>query len=161
MKVGKPLLILAVVFTVICGGIWMLTGIAGNMAGLAGNRTQASSSASNPVNVAYSDADFRAWPRNVGIDDLVKNPARYTGQRMYFIGETFNVRERGSKTTFQMWVKSGERREVVYVEWNGTASWLREGIMAHVYGVGAGEISGENAFGGTVSQPALIAVKVD
>lgn len=88
-----------------------------------------------------------------------KNPESFRGVKLRVRGEVFSITEEKGKTGVQMWVSSpydDADRYAVAVFFTGTTSALK-GSRLTAYGVGAGTISGTNAFGGNVSTPLLIA----
>lgn len=95
----------------------------------------------------------------IDVRELKKNPSRFIGDPIRLKGKVFNIQESGGHTSIQMWVPvpGGDTfdREAVAVSYGRTLSGVFEETEIDVLGVGAGEMSGENAMGGTISQPLI------
>jgi hypothetical protein len=85
----------------------------------------------------------------------------FGGQRPPRRGTVFTIEERDNRTVMQIWVQipGGERfdREAVFVVFDGTLENVFKDSVVLVYGRGDGTVEGTNAFGGTVTQPKIVA----
>lgn len=97
----------------------------------------------------------------IDIRDLVKDPEKYKTKRVAYSGQVFNIEESRGTYTMQIWVTGGNQREAVIVTHAGDSTGIYKDSFVRVYGVVFGAISGKNAFGGTISQPGILAVYVD
>lgn len=110
-----------------------------------------------PTAVPDYDADYPV----IDPADLSKRPDYYKGKRFSVIGKAFNVHESNGVTTFQMQAEVSEYNTVaVVLTFNGTSSGLQDNVRLRAYCVGAGAVSGTNAFGGNVTEPAMLAVRI-
>jgi len=113
--------------------------------------------ASAPTAIPDYDADYPV----IDPADLSKRPDYYKGKRFSVIGKAFNVHESNGVTTFQMQAEVSEYNTVaVVLTFNGTSSGLQDNVRLRAYCVGAGAVSGTNAFGGNVTEPAMLAVRI-
>lgn len=110
-----------------------------------------------PTAIPDYDADYPV----IDPADLSKRPDYYKGKRFSVIGKAFNVHESNGVTTFQMQAEVSEYNTVaVVLTFNGTSSGLQDNVRLRAYCVGAGAVSGTNAFGGNVTEPAMLAVRI-
>ena len=96
--------------------------------------------------------------------ELQKAPEKYRSQKLVFSGEVFNIQENRAGTYMQIWVDYGGRasdRIPIMINYPGSLPGLYEGDLVVAYGRGAGTSEGKNAYGGTISQPAIQAQYVD
>ena len=97
--------------------------------------------------------------QTIDVRELKKNPDAYAGKPVKLAGEIFSITEKAGKTGLQMWVSipggSEFDREAVQVSYDGTLPGVYEKTAIVVYGMGAGDMSGSNAFGATVHEPAI------
>lgn len=95
----------------------------------------------------------------VDIRTLVKNPDNYIGSELRYKGEVFTISESWDGAVMQIWVEvpggNTYDREAVLLYWTGNTEEVFEGTVVECVGYGLGSISGTNAFGGTVVQPAI------
>lgn len=104
--------------------------------------------------------DLRAEYLEMDIRELDSYPSRYTGDKIKLRGQVFNIMGDG----LQMWVRKpggGSFDNVAVV-----VTWLTDSILPPqvyedtwitVYGTGAGTFDGTNAYGGTITQPLILA----
>lgn len=95
--------------------------------------------------------------------ELQKSPDKYRAQKMVFAGEVFNIQESSAGTYMQIWIDygGGAERIPIVVTYPKSLPGLYKGDMVVAYGRGAGTSEGKNAYGATISQPALLAQYVD
>jgi hypothetical protein len=91
-------------------------------------------------------------------DLLASNPDAYTGASVDIVGRVFVAPERDEGAIyFQMWADPKNS------EWNTVVSYadgslpIREDSYVHVTGTVQGKFEGQNAFGGDVSAPVIVA----
>ncbi|MFN2194067.1 MAG: hypothetical protein ACK2UG_17085 [Candidatus Promineifilaceae bacterium] len=111
-----------------------------------------------PTNTPTFEEALGAEYAEVDIRKLEIRGDDYIGESIRLRGQIFNIMADG----VQIWVQSPSGRVAVAIAME--PSDLPEGIYEDsyitVYGLGGGTIEGQNAFGGTVSQPILFAVHV-
>ncbi len=111
-----------------------------------------------PTPTLSPDQDRATYPA-VDVRELNKNPDKFKGQKVKLEGEIFKIQEKGSVTTFQMWVTypgaSEFDRIPIAVVFEGNTPGYYEGAQVTVYGTGAGTFSGTNAFGAKITQPII------
>ncbi len=107
-------------------------------------------------------ADKATYPA-IDVRDLDKAPGKYQGQKMVLAGEVFNIKEEKAGTSLQIWVGVPETGDLipVAVAFAGSLPGLYENDAVVVYGKGNGTFSGKNAYGGTITQPLVVAQYVD
>lgn len=104
--------------------------------------------------------DLRAEYVEMDIRELDAYPSSYIGEKIKLRGQVFNVMGDG----LQMWVRKpgGGRFDNIAV----VVTWLSDSVLPPqvyedtwitVYGTGAGTFDGTNAYGGTITQPLLMA----
>ncbi len=101
----------------------------------------------------------------VNMQDLVKSPDKYRGQKIVTSGEVFDLKADSETTSFQLWTGvwgvSTLDRTAVTVSYRGLLADLGEGDMAFVYGLGNGISTGKGISGATTGQPLIQASYVD
>jgi hypothetical protein len=109
-----------------------------------------------------SAEEIRAKYSWVDTRELITRPFQFKGQQIAVSGEVFNIQVDQDGTFMQIWVDTPSGREAVVVGYLGNQTpGLYEGMWVSVYGVGAGTVEGTNAFGGSISQPVILADIVD
>lgn len=115
---------------------------------------------STPTSTPTPTPDPRGLYEEVDIRDLDTFPSRYIGSLLKLRGQVFNIDEGG----LQMWVQTpgGGRfdRVPVVITWIDISvlpEQVYEDTYITVYGTGAGTWQGTNSFGGTITQPLILA----
>ena len=115
-----------------------------------------------PTNTAIptNTPDVRGEYAEIDIRDLDAYPNNYLGTKIKIRGEVFNIMSDG----LQMWVRKpggGSFDNVAVV-----VTWLSDSVLPPqvyedtwitVYGTGFGTFDGTNAYGGTITQPLILA----
>lgn len=117
---------------------------------------------STPTNtpIPTNTPDIRAEYVEMDIRELDAYPSRYIGEKVKLRGQVFNIMGDG----LQMWVRKpgGGRFDNIAV----VVTWLSDSILPSqvyedtwitVYGTAAGTFDGTNAYGGTITQPLIMA----
>jgi hypothetical protein len=111
-----------------------------------------------PTNTPTFEEALGAEYAEVDVRELEIRGDDYIGESIRLRGQIFNIMADG----VQIWVQSPSGRVAVAIAME--PSDLPEGVYENsyitVYGIGGGTVEGENAFGGTVSQPLLFAIHV-
>ncbi len=101
----------------------------------------------------------------VDVRDLKKSPAAYKGRPIQIQGEVFNISEVTGGTYLQMWVSipGGTEfdREAVVVIYQGRLPSIYEKSRILVSGLGADTTTVKNGYGATITQPAVLADRVE
>lgn len=106
-----------------------------------------------------SPEQVRAQYQWVDTRDLVIRPGEFEGEQIAVAGTVFNIEVDGNFTAMQIWLDGGSEAAVIIYE--GDSRGIYQGTWVTVYGTGAGTYEGTNAFGGTISQPVVVADIVD
>lgn len=94
-------------------------------------------------------------------DLLVSNPDSYRGATVEIVGKVFLTPERdGDGVYFQMWADPQNSEWNTVVAYADPSFRLKDGDYARVTGTVKGEFEGENAFGASVTVPAIVADSV-
>jgi len=79
----------------------------------------------------------------------------FTGKRIAFRGQVFNIDIGSGMTFMQLWVWTSSGTEAVVVWLDEEVENVYNNSTITVYGRGDGEFSGTNAFGGEITQPQI------
>ena len=98
--------------------------------------------------------------------ELNKSPNKYRKQRFSLTGEVLSIHEVSPyDTELQVWANAptgrSQDRVAVYIQYVGTLPGVYEKSTVVVYGEGGGTFDITNAYGGTITQPLVLAHYID
>lgn len=106
-----------------------------------------------------SPDEIRAEYQWVDPRDLDIRPGNFQDKKIAVAGTVFTIQADGDFTFLQIWANGGDIPVVVV--YRGDSTGVYEGTWVTVYGTGNGTFEGTNAYGGTISQPVIIADILD
>lgn len=98
------------------------------------------------------------------IQAVDKNPDKYIGALVNYLGRVFNIQETDDGTIIQAWIYDFSRDNwdtpatIVYF---GNTTYIYEGDSIEIWGFVSGTYTGTNAFGGTFTQTLIVAEKIE
>jgi hypothetical protein len=110
-----------------------------------------------------TDAQYATDYPRIDPRALDKTPDAFKGARLTIEGEAIDVGEKDGNTGISLSVPiPGSAYDSIYVQIGitGTYPTLYKGAHVIVYGVGAGSMTGKNAFGGTVTNAVVRGVSI-
>lgn len=102
------------------------------------------------------------YPPVPDIRDLAIGRGFTKGDQLSVSGSVFNIEVDEDGTYMQIWVSAPDgSTEAVVIYYPGDSSGVFEGTWVTAYGAYMGPTCGTNAYGGTICQPAILAVNLE
>lgn len=107
-----------------------------------------------------SSASVQQLDETITQQSLLQDPEAYKGKVVKITGRIFNIETESGNTAFQIWSdpENSEGNIIVYTE--GTNEAIAENNYVEVIGEVRGKFTGDNAFGASLSVPAITALEI-
>lgn len=124
------------------------------------------SNTSTAVDTSVSINEYKDQCKNVSYDDIARDPDKYKGSKVIFIGEIIQIQENGSNVALRVNVNKdqyGIYKDTIWVNYTYSANEkkLLENDVISIWGESKGNVSYKSVLGSKITIPQINARTID